>query len=249
MKLKKIMSILTIALTIAIGTVTFGQSVYAAEILTGTDNTKIVQSETKIGSDTQITKENLKEVLKYVGLDSSNYIQTDNIDKKVKKIQTVGELQKAIENAKMPSKVTAVNKNKMNGKTNIGGSSTTANNMTIASTNSSYGGSIGLSSDVTVGDAFTLTRSCSGQYSSYYQQWTGVSGVSASVDSAGTTAFIYKIAPGASLRATWTPTEITMRSYITVNKYVAIESGITCVGYQGVQGTDTYDASDYYDEM
>lgn len=241
MKLRKITSMLAIALTIAIGTVTFGQGVYAAEISSSTGNTKIVQIDTKINSDTKITKENLKDVLKYVGLDPNNYIPDNSIDKS-KEVKTVGALQKAIENAKKASKVTVVTNTSRNS------TSQKANTMTSLSTNSAYGGGVGLSSSLQVGDSYIVTISATGQYNDI-QQWSGVTGLSASVDTAGTTAYTYKVAPGADLRATWTPGEITVKSYVTINTYLAIESGFTLVSYQGVSGTDTYDATDYYSQM
>lgn len=59
MNLKKIMSLLTVALTIAIGTVTFGQGAYAAEIPNNTTSTSIAKdSQTK--THKEITNEYLK---------------------------------------------------------------------------------------------------------------------------------------------------------------------------------------------
>lgn len=57
------------------------------------------------------------------------------------------------------------------------------------------------------------------------------------------------MAPNSSLKATFTPWVITMNSYVTVNKYVAVEYGWTCIGYQGIQGTDTYNVKDYRDQF
>ncbi|MCS6133285.1 hypothetical protein DWV13_17010 [Clostridium botulinum] len=228
MKSKKIISIVAIALTVIMGNVTLGQAVHAAEV---SPNTNIVEDKSKIKSNTEITEDNLNDVLEYVGLDPNSFIKTDV--EGVRCVQTVGDLEKAIEEAKKPAKVTIKNRtdSEENNKTNLHRRSKRS------------AGSKSLYADQSVGDAYTLTYTLSGQYND--DQWTGVSGADVSVDSdfAG---FTYKIAPHPDLNATYTSSKITLRSYVTVNKYIGVKDyGVVPIGYQGIKGTNYFYANDY----
>ncbi len=217
MKLKKIIPITAIALSILIGNTILGQSVYAAEKL---------EDKVQIESETQITEENLVEVLEYVGLNPNDFIKTDVKSQGIKGLKTVGELEDAIDKAKEPAEIDFNNKT------------------TEISKISPRDGSKTLYSHLDC-DSFTLTYSVSGQYSSYYKQWTGVSNADVSVDS-DDLIFTYKVADDPYLDATYTARTITLTSYVTVNKYVGVgDYGLVPVGYQGVSGTDYFYASDY----
>lgn len=201
----------------------------------------------QIGPDTVITKDNLFDVLDYVGLSKSSFIPDDNINPSKIKVKTVAELQKEIEDGKQVPDVTIVEKTVVpNIVTPFKKLAPENGDKEFTVNAASYGGSLYLSTDIPVSDSFTVTRSCSGQYDN--NLWTGVTSPNASVSS-DLSIYVYRIAPGADLRATWEPTVITMRSYVTVNKYVGIEYGWTLVASQGVQGVDYYYARDYVDYM
>lgn len=227
MNVKKIMSFMAIALTIVVANVTFGQAVYASEIA----NTNIVANKSEIQSDTIITKDNIYDVLDYAGLDSSSFKQNDVNGSTT--LKTAGELKDAIEQAKNET-ATVTNK------TTKDNSIISSNKITLKSTRS---GSKKISTETSISDAYTLTYSVSGQYTG--SEWTGVSNPDVDVDTDIDGVISYKIAPDAYLDASFDADTITLESYVTVNKYVAITYGTVCVGYQGISATNYFYASDY----
>lgn len=236
MKVCKIMTITALALTVALSSVTFGQGVYAAE--NSTNSTVIQNNTTKITADTVITKDNIYDVLSYVGLDSKSLSKTNAISSN-STIKTVGELEKLVKKAKSnPTKIVA--KNNTNTNTNTNTKTNIVSSSLLAATN----GSKTIAQNFDNG-SYTLKYKVSAQYSG--SEWVGVTSpdvsVTADVDKAGIT---YKIDSDPSLDATWEPDVITMTSYVTVDEYIGVKDvGLVCIGYQGVSSTNSFYASDY----
>ncbi|MDF2987050.1 MAG: hypothetical protein K0R50_2560 [Eubacterium sp.] len=180
--------------------------------------------ESSISSDTIITEDNIYEVLEYLGIDSSIFVKADTVTG----VSTVGELEKSISQAKnLPRTV----------------------NYTLDSTNTpedtkdyrlAASGTVGLSSDYE-GDSYTVTYGCSGQFSN--DKWTGVTGTTISIDT-DHEVFVYKIAPGPQLSATYTSTTITMKAKYTVEIYVSVFGmGLVKTGTQNIDATIKWFAS------
>lgn len=225
MKFNKFKGLLmSAALTVSLLSIPFGQSVQAAQI----NNTS-----EKIQLSTKITKDNIYDVLQYLGIDSSGFIANDAT---ASSVQTVGDLKDMISKAKgekLSPNVVITNDTKNTSNTKI------TNTITPFSA-----GSMALYRTADVSSSYSLTFYVSGQFSG--TQWTGVTSPSVSIDSHGAP-FTYQIAPNASLIATWTPATITLKSYVTVNQYVGVVGvGLVATGvYQGVSSTTNWNASSY----
>lgn len=122
-------------------------------------------SSINICSDTIITKDNIEEVLEYVGLSKDSY--TDNTTMNANTVYTVGELQKAIaESAKIKSSL----RNSSKFKSSLLNSSDSSLNLKT----SAKGKSKTVSRTVYYGqnDSFYITYRATGYYSG--SKWTGV---------------------------------------------------------------------------
>lgn len=213
MKLKKITSIIAIALTIVATSTTFGQGVYAAEKSTTSASTSVSKSN-KIDSNTVITNNNIYDVLKYLNLNQSDLIKGNKTEKSV---STVGEFQKAIEQSKK-QKITVETKavpDKLRNDT------TKSNNANIAtySDDDSPVDSQRVYRDLDETN-YKVEFSCSGSYT--HGQWCGVSGEDAELSNAGSSFYSYAITSKKDLSATFTSDRITMHHDIMVTGYVSL---------------------------
>lgn len=181
------------------------------------------KSNNSINSNTVITEDNLNDVLNYLGIDPSGFIKTDVSNSPT--VNTVGELNKIINQEKDAPIINLV--------TNYSNEDLTA---------SRAAGVKYLSSEVDV-ETYTLTLSLNGHHNGTY--WTGASGLGVTVDS-DYIGMVFKVAPNPALEATYTPTTLTLNSYVTINKYMGVgNTGLVPVGYQGIKSTHKYSAHSY----
>lgn len=218
---KKILSTIGIVLVMVIANVTVGQTVYAAELSSKT---------TKINPRTVITKNNIDEVLEYVGIDPSTFIKTD-VDNN-SNVTTVGELQATMKtekelDKKQPKTINIEQTKNVDLKNNI------KPKISRMASSSKY-----LEHIVHVGTAFDVTFFLTGSYNN--SGWTNASGFGASVDT-DHLGVVYKVAPNPDLRATVTASSIYYSGYVTINKYIGVGNiGLAPIAYQGVQTKCTF---------
>lgn len=187
------------------------------------------QAETKssISSDTIITENNISEVLEYLGIDSSNFIKNEVSEKSV---QTVGELEQAILEAKQMLSTVNINNNAKINTNNI------FDINSAVEIKSSGSGSIVLSSSTKV-DSYTLYFDVTGQYKD--GKWTNATSASVSVDS-NFLLYTFKI-DSKKLTLSHTPDKITLKSEVTVFVYVGVgDLGLVKISEQTTKGTHNW---------
>ncbi|OOM81645.1 hypothetical protein CLPUN_10260 [Clostridium puniceum] len=176
-------------------------------------------------------------VLKYVGLNPNEVINGNDTGKSIK---TVGELQKAIEQAK---------KHKVNVKTEI--KPNKSSNTTTKSSNekialNSYDDDTPTSSqrcyNRVTPDSYTLEFSCVGQYR--HGQWVGVTGLDVDISGDGSV-YSYRITKRNDLSANYTSSRITMHHDIEVKEYVGVGKWSVPVNTNTVKGYSYYNIEDW----
>lgn len=188
------------------------------------ESTKQSKKEKTISSSTIITESNLKDVLKYLGIDSSKFTATKNTNSS--KIDTVGELETVINQYKNQD-------NKLH--------STTQNHnikFTNAIANSSSETAI-LYSDLNM-SSYTLEYSTCGYFSG--KSWTGVGycDVNVSDPSIGT---VHKI-KSKVLSPSFTSSTITLTASVDVESWVGINDiGLIYLGDEPIDSTIYWYAS------
>lgn len=171
-----------------------------------------------ITSDTVITSENATDVMRYLGLESSDVISCDTSEYKS---YTVGELQEVLNSAKsFPqndnlAEINTGTQNKGNG--NLLRSSV----KTLTYTSHGDGG-------------YTFTATVSGKYSG--KKWTGVGTIDAAIDS-DSLLTVYKVTSN-DLEATWTSSKITLGGSADISAYIG-------VGDLGLVETHSFTISPY----
>jgi len=188
---------------------------------------------TSISPNTVITKDNMNEVLKYLGIDSSNFIQTD--ESKNSKIETVKDLENAIQQCKKQPSVI----NSTYSETNV--SSVSANSNSAMATANAVG--TVMMYLTTNCDGYTLTYSVAGQYSG--AKWTGCGGAWVSIDSLDVI-FVRKV-DSVSFNITLTDNNnnLCMKAAVNVGLYIGLKYGIVKVSSQTVNTTANFGAGWY----
>ncbi|WP_026887170.1 hypothetical protein [Clostridium beijerinckii] len=237
MKLKKITTIMAIALTIAATSTTFGQAVYAAENSNISASTSVSKSN-KIDSNTVITEDNIYDVLAYLGVDSNKLIKNDV--PKGNSNTTVGEVQKVIEKSKkMPHTITL---KPVTHKSN--NTKTTSNNVKLAldDDDDTPVDSVYVHRNHNLGDGYSVTYSCSGQYR--HGQWCGATDGDASITSIAPL-MSYSITDK-DLSLSYDSDTITMVHSVTIQgSYGVGKFSIPVISGLVVTGTDNFKIEDF----
>lgn len=167
----------------------------------------VLAAENTISSETKITNDNLKDVLEYVGLDKDDFIADTSVSNGV---TTVKDLEAAIAKVKQSTVLRATTQRCTDYSSMFRASSGTKS-MTQTFDN----------------DAYTIDVTVSASYSG--KSWTGVNGVSASVDS-GQLVITYKI-DSQDMSATYTSSVVTASGTVYVQAYVGVgDIGLVKVG-------------------
>lgn len=189
------------------------------------------EKEKEFSPDTVITKDNIYDVLEYLGIDSNNFIETDETGKSVR---TVGELEKTFK------EVT----NKLKDIPTQGKEVSEAKNDFIISPYS-YGGTKMLYKTMDHGGSYTITYSVAGEYSyrdDHTGYWSGVGSADASVDS-DAIGVVYKIT-SKDLDASYTANYINLDAAITVTWYIGVDDvGLIPVGSNDITADINWDTS------
>jgi hypothetical protein len=198
-------------------------------------NTNIIKSKAKINANTVITDDNVNDVFRYLGLNPSDLIEGNKTGKSV---GTVGELQKAIEQAKKQAK-----EQKFTVKTKAIPNKLSNAKITLADDDDDTPtSSQRVYSDLDC-DNYTVEFSCSGQYR--HGQWCGVSDEEAELTNSQQGFFSYAITSKNDLSAEYTSDAITMQHNITVTGYVGV--GRVCYPASRVtlKGSDKFNIDDW----
>jgi hypothetical protein len=185
------------------------------------------QSEAQISQDTVITEDNIYEVLKYLNIDSSNFIKTDVSKPGVK---TVGELKKVIEQVKQkPIEIKENTNTNTNTKSkiteNFASSSISGTKMLYQTTNT---------------DSYTLEFEVAGLYT--YKDWTGATSANVTVDT-DSLLTVFKIS-NKHLNLSWNSSTITLNSDFIVDTYIgAGDIGLIHINANRVIGTNYWYSS------
>jgi hypothetical protein len=197
---------------------------YANEVI-GTPPIEVVD-EIAITPNTIITKENIQEVLEYVGLSSKNLIKDSSIE--VNNVYTVGELSKAIEESKLirsTATIAPVNETPVE---NFA-SKATAGTKTVSST-------------MYYSNSYYVTYRASGGYSG--SKWTSSGTGSADVDT-NSVVTTYKIS-AEDYDVTHTSSNLKLQFEITVDGYVGVgDIGLIKTSSNDITGTINFLASVY----
>lgn len=182
----------------------------------------------KISSDTVITKDNVYDVLKYLGIDSSNFEPSGNVKSGC---VTVWELEKTISEIKNAPTEPKTSKSFATSDNQIGLMAITVNK------------SLYHTSDY---DQYSLTVSCTGTYDLGTPGWIGCSGGSASVDYWNPIVAKINGNPSINTYLNATKTQVCMAYTVVVDKYVGIaNSGIIYIGSATHTGNAYWSASEF----
>lgn len=185
--------------------------------------------ENTITEDTSVTKDNVFEVLDYLGIDRSDYVQDNSVGDNSGEY-TVGELRNLLKIA--TQEVTKINGSKLNNKTY------TENIITPYALT----GSMLLSSSSDAG-TFTLVTSVNGKY--YNDYWTGASGENVTLVSNTNVGITHAITEKRVVTSSYTASTISVRYDVTVETRITIPFGYIPSGSNDCSGTIGFPASKY----
>lgn len=187
-------------------------------------------NENSISSNTIITEDNIYEVLEYLGLDSSKFIESDNAEDSG--VTTVGELKMYIEQAKKETKKTKEGSNQ-----NVAPYS--ANSLTTSLVSGSGTMMLYNSTDLS---GCNISRSVAASYSNGW--WTSAN--SASVDVSSSVPGVTQKIVSQRNNLSCSSFTITLNSYVLIDSYIGIgKVGIIPFNEFSVNSTIYWQSSDY----
>lgn len=213
-------------------------SVILSFVTTAYASEDLVASPQSFDSDTIITKENIAEVLEYVGLSDNSCIFGDV--ENINVVYTVGELEDAIkEISEIENTICFSSDDNLKDSKIIGlaGDSRSAMNKASSGTKT-------VSNTVSYGqkDSFSIKYRATGKYSG--SKWTGIGGASATVSS--NSALSSYVIDDEEHDLTYTSNCLTLESNLTVDSYISVAGyALVHVSTMKINARNYFYASDY----